>query len=64
MLDIVRDEGRVDVELVLECVECQTRSIGNAFAWRALVVPGDGPEDELALYCPDCAWREFGASTP
>jgi hypothetical protein len=57
----VRDEGQVDVELVLECVECGVLSTGNAAGWRAIVGPGDGLEDELAVYCPACADREFGS---
>lgn len=38
------------------CVECAKSSTGKSVDWRAyLTVDG-----EVAVYCPDCAEREFG----
>ena len=50
-------EGIVRPSLV--CVECnETASEDDALGWRAYLT-SDEPH-ELAIYCPDCAEREFG----
>lgn len=51
---------------VLRCIECGVTS-GDGQGWRALLV--DDPEDpraepELALYCAECATREFDEDEP
>jgi hypothetical protein len=47
------------VTFVLECVECATRSEGEARGWRAYL---DDDSSDVWLYCADCAAREFGAA--
>jgi hypothetical protein len=50
----------------LECVECHKRpSYENAAGWQAYLVGGPEVEDdeEIVVYCPDCARREFGPFT-
>jgi len=41
----------------LACVECGEEDAGNARGWRAYLF-----EDELLVYCADCAAREFDRS--
>lgn len=48
--------ARSDATLVLECVECGEISEGSARGWRALLTV----DDEIAVYCGDCAAEEFG----
>ncbi len=47
--------------MTLVCVECGLRS-ETAPAWRAYLAgdPREAADDEVAIYCPDCAKREFG----
>jgi hypothetical protein len=47
----------------LVCAECGGASPPDARDWRALLTVGDeDAEDveEVAVYCPECAAREFG----
>jgi hypothetical protein len=47
---------------MLRCEECrkQTTSKEEALRWRAyLTVVEEGNSPEVAVYCPDCAKREF-----
>jgi hypothetical protein len=47
----------------LECVECRKPpSYGNAAGWQAFLVgdPDIEDDDEIVIYCPACARREFG----
>jgi hypothetical protein len=46
-----------EVNLRLVCVECGLVSEGNARGWRAFLTD----DDQAAIYCPDCAEREFSA---
>lgn len=41
----------------LTCIECERESQGRALGWRALIAD----DDEVAIYCPVCAAREFEA---
>jgi hypothetical protein len=43
----------------LVCAECGKQADAKGAAWKAFLT--DEP-DEIALYCPDCAEREFGES--
>jgi hypothetical protein len=46
----------------LRCVECRTLTDSLATGWRAhAIAERDGREEEVFTFCPDCAWREFGA---
>lgn len=45
-----------EATLVFECVECGAKSEGGARGWRALLTV----DDEIAVYCGDCAREEFG----
>lgn len=46
---------------VIRCVECGPESEELAAGWRGYL-GGDfnDDEDEVLLYCPECARREFG----
>lgn len=46
---------------VIRCVECGAESEELAAGWRGYLA-GDFNEDEneVLLYCPECARREFG----
>jgi hypothetical protein len=46
---VVRDE-RVPI-----CIECRTQSDSRAVGWRAYL----GDDDEVVVFCPGCASREF-----
>jgi hypothetical protein len=49
------------VELV--CVECGRRAAdGDARSWQAHLVDADDDDerDEVVVFCPACAAREFG----
>jgi hypothetical protein len=48
-------EPIVSDEPVLVCVECEEVSTGRASGWRGLIAD----DYEVAIYCPDCAVREF-----
>jgi hypothetical protein len=41
----------------LRCVECSARVMGFARGWRAFLTC----EDEVAVFCGECAAREFDA---
>ena len=41
--------------MALECVECAARS-EDGRGWRAVLTI----DDEVGIYCPECAEREFG----
>jgi hypothetical protein len=46
----------------LRCVECVAETT-DALGWRALLTAGDEEaedNDEVAVYLPKCAAREFG----
>ena len=51
---------------MLNCEECATQpaTVEEALRWRAYligVVDDDGDDgEEVAVYCPECADREFG----
>jgi hypothetical protein len=46
---------------VIRCAECGTESDELAAGWRAYLAGDfDDEEDELLLFCPECARREFG----
>ncbi len=52
---------------MLNCEECATQpaTVEEALRWRAYlvaVVENEGDEEvaEVAVYCPECADREFG----
>lgn len=48
----------------LVCCECKRRSVCNAVGWQGHVVDlDDDGRDEVVLFCPGCAAREFAAST-
>ena len=42
---------------MLRCVECGKETMGSTLDWRANLTV----DDEVCVYCPDCAEREFGA---
>ena len=54
----------------LVCIECGRSADVYAHGWRAFVVPevddfeemeqAEQADAELAVYCPECAAREFG----
>ena len=47
----------------LECVECRkTPSYENTAGWQAFLVgdPDIEDDEEIVIYCPACARREFG----
>lgn len=43
----------------LVCVECAARSDKAAANWRAYI----SSDDEVVIFCPACARREFGVTT-
>lgn len=45
-------------EQPLVCVECEKPAPADARGWQAFLTV----DDEVALYCPACARREFGLS--
>jgi hypothetical protein len=54
----------------MRCQECGVEADARARGWRALIAhaPWDDELPETAVYCPVCAWLEFGpperSSTP
>jgi hypothetical protein len=51
------------LKAALECVECRKRpSYEDAAGWQAYLVsdPDVESDEEIVVYCPDCARREFG----
>ena len=43
----------------LLCIECGSRSDRDAIHWEAHLAGRGDDGDEIALYCPSCAAREF-----
>ena len=50
-----RDEQEKRPLVWLVCAECKADSDDKARGWRAL----QADDDEVAIYCPDCAAREL-----
>jgi hypothetical protein len=51
------------VKSPLECVECHKRlSYEDAAGWQAYIAgdPDIEDDEEIVIYCPACARREFG----
>jgi DNA-directed RNA polymerase subunit RPC12/RpoP len=44
----------------LVCVECGRETTAPEKGWQAVLAGGVEDELEVAVYCPDCAEREFG----
>jgi hypothetical protein len=46
----------------LVCAECGRTSNGAARGWRGVLVESDDDptRDEVSVFCPSCALREFG----
>jgi hypothetical protein len=54
---LVRQQGSI-----IRCAECGAESDELAAGWRAYLAGDfDDEEDEVLLFCPECARREFGA---
>jgi rubredoxin len=54
---------REQIDHVLVCPECAAEAPPGAVGWHAVLTVGDeDAEDveEVAVYCPECAAREFG----
>jgi hypothetical protein len=50
------------VSAELYCCECGCPSAASASGWRCYIVDiDDDGRDEVVLFCPVCAAREFGA---
>jgi hypothetical protein len=47
----------------LQCVECGREQPADEQGWRAYLTVDEDEPAEAVVYCPDCATREFGAST-
>jgi hypothetical protein len=49
-------------KIALECVECHKEAGEIAPGWQAYLVsdPDAEGDEEIVVYCPDCARREFG----
>jgi hypothetical protein len=46
----------------IECVECGDTIGEFERGWRAYIAEDEWkPIEEVAIFCPRCAWREFGA---
>jgi hypothetical protein len=44
----------------MTCEECGQEATGRAESWEALLVDLDSDgQDEVVVYCPECAAREF-----
>jgi DNA-directed RNA polymerase subunit RPC12/RpoP len=52
-------------KIALKCVECGREAGEIAPGWQAYLVSDPDIEDdeEIVVYCPDCARREFGPFT-
>ena len=53
-----RPESQENVTFVLECEECRARS-REGRGWRAYL---DEDSSDVAIYCAECAEREFGTA--
>lgn len=51
-----RNQKRQNYDM-LRCVECHRTTTGNTHGWRAYL----SVDEEVVIYCPYCAEREFGA---
>ena len=51
-------------KIALQCVECRKEAGKIASGWQAYLVrdPDTQDDEEIVVYCPDCARREFGPS--
>lgn len=51
---------------MLVCVECGREAEGRAVGWRAYRedIPSEGDPPAVAVFCPDCAAREFDMPGP
>jgi hypothetical protein len=49
------------VEGKLICVECGLTEDGFCRGWRGFLTDDEYAPAEVAILCPDCAWREFGS---
>jgi hypothetical protein len=48
---------------MLRCAECGDETEADARGWQARLVGGvDDEPEEVAVFCPKCAEREFGES--
>ena len=49
-------------KIALECIECRKEAGEIAPGWQAYLVsdPDIEGDEEIVVYCPDCARREFG----
>jgi hypothetical protein len=49
-------------KIALQCVECRKEVGEIALGWQAYLVgdPDTEDDEEVVVYCPDCARREFG----
>lgn len=45
--------------MALICAECAEASDEIARGWEAHLAVGDDGDDELVIFCPFCAAREF-----
>jgi hypothetical protein len=47
---------------MLNCEECATQpaTVEEALRWRAYLIAVVDDDEEVAVYCPECADREFG----
>jgi hypothetical protein len=53
----VRQQGSI-----IRCKECDVESDELAAGWRAFLAGDfDEDEEEVVLFCPDCAEHEFGS---
>ncbi len=52
-------------KIALKCVECGREAGEIAPGWQAYLVgdPEIEDDEEIVVYCPDCARREFGPFT-
>ena len=50
---------------MLRCVECGRRTEGLGFGggWRAYPTLEPDGSESVAVFCPECAQREFGEDT-
>jgi hypothetical protein len=57
---MTESDGHGSIQLLV-CEECGSESPPDAIGWRAcLLADQNGQLGELAMFCPECASREFG----
>lgn len=44
----------------MQCIECEREFINDERGWQAHLLDAEDGGDEVAVYCPVCASREFG----